>query len=127
MPALLQPTIIRARRPRGGVVGDLLRRLARAAVRALRRERHQLLASGHSADDCRTRVEDDLKSPVTSIRAAAEILRDHEDVPVDERARFLAAIIEDSRRIERFADGLLARIEPASVRRHPADLNRQAA
>ncbi|MGF1639779.1 MAG: histidine kinase dimerization/phospho-acceptor domain-containing protein [Rhodospirillales bacterium] len=65
---------------------------------------------------CQACVEDHLKTPVTSIRAAAEILRDHADVTGEERDRFLAAIIEDSRRLEAFAERLVAdeSTEPAA-------------
>lgn len=106
-PAMLSDHVARAQRLRAEATADILRRLAGAMARPFRRVRRQAAATGPAAGDCQTRVEGDLKTPLTSIRAAAEILRDHADVPVEERARFLAAIIDDSRRLERFADRLI--------------------
>jgi signal transduction histidine kinase len=116
-PAMLSFHVARARRLRAEATADMLRGLARTVVRPFRRARHQATATGPAAGDCRTRVEGDLKTPLTSIRAAAEILRDHADVPVEERARFLEAIIDDSRRLERFADRLIDGIGPSTRRR----------
>jgi K+-sensing histidine kinase KdpD len=116
-PAMLSFHVARARLRRAEATAAMLRRLARTVVRPFRRARHGATARAQSAGDCRTRVEGDLKTPLTSIRAAAEILRDHADVPVEERARFLEAIIDDSRRLERFADRLIDGIGPSTRRR----------
>jgi signal transduction histidine kinase len=41
------------------------------------------------------------RTSVTAIRAAAEILRDYDDLAAAERHRFLEAIIEESTRLRR--------------------------
>jgi signal transduction histidine kinase len=46
-------------------------------------------------------VEHNWRTSVTAIRAAAEILRDYDDLAAAERHRFLDAIIEESTRLRR--------------------------
>jgi signal transduction histidine kinase len=57
-------------------------------------------------------VEHELKSPLTSIRSAAEILRHNQDLPIEERNRFLDALIQDNGRLEKVVEGLLDALEP---------------
>ena len=54
------------------------------------------------------------KQPLTSIRAAAEILRDNPDLPPEMRARFHAVVIADGERLNRLLDSWLrqASIDP---------------
>lgn len=51
-------------------------------------------------------VSHELKSPLTSIRGAAELLRDSETMSAAERARFLENIIADSERMSHLLDRL---------------------
>lgn len=44
------------------------------------------------------------KQPLTSIRAAAEILRDNPDLPAELRDRFHAVVIADGERLNRLVD-----------------------
>jgi signal transduction histidine kinase len=55
-----------------------------------------------------------LKQPLTSIRAAAEILRDNPDLPPEMRARFHAVVIADGERLDRLLDSWLrqASVDP---------------
>lgn len=46
-------------------------------------------------------MEQDWRTSLTAIRAAAEILRDYDDLAAAERRRFLDAIVEESARLHR--------------------------
>ncbi len=46
-------------------------------------------------------MEHDWWTSITAIRAAAEILRDYDDLAAAERHRFLEAIVEESARLHR--------------------------
>jgi hypothetical protein len=46
-----------------------------------------------------SQLEHEWRTSVTAIRAAAEILRDHDTLPTFERDRFVEAIIEESGRL----------------------------
>jgi signal transduction histidine kinase len=46
-------------------------------------------------------MEHNWRTSVTAIRAAAEILRDYDDLAAAERHRFLETIIEESSRLRR--------------------------
>jgi len=115
-PEMLRVHIERAERMRAEMMSEVLRGLGRALVRPVRRLWRQAPASEAAEADGCSRLEGDLKTPITSIRAAAEILRDHADVPVAERARFLEVIIEDSRRLELYTNQLLDENKPNADR-----------
>lgn len=59
------------------------------------------------SEACRSYVEHELKTPLTSMRSAAEILRDNQDLPPAERNRFLEALIEDNARLEAIINRIL--------------------
>jgi signal transduction histidine kinase len=63
----------------------------------------------------------ELKSPITAIRGAAELLSQHDDMPIAQRARFVQNIADDAARMERLVTRMLelARIE--SEAREPAE------
>jgi signal transduction histidine kinase len=58
----------------------------------------------------------ELKSPITAIRGAAELLAQHDDMLPAQRARFVQNIAEDAARLERLVTRMLelARIESAA-------------
>jgi two-component system sensor histidine kinase ChvG len=87
--------------PEGGP--HQVRELA-AAVASLVREQEQRMRyiEGFTAD-----VAHELKSPLTSIRGAAELLRDGASDPGSEQARFLANIEHDAERMNRLVSRLL--------------------
>lgn len=62
----------------------------------------------YMSESCRSLVEHELKTPLTSMRSAAEILRDNQDLPPAERNRFLDALIEDNARLEAIINRLLS-------------------
>ncbi|MBK8908465.1 MAG: hypothetical protein IPM60_11320 [Rhodospirillales bacterium] len=59
-------------------------------------------------EPCRSLFEHELKTPLTSMRSAAEILRDNQDLPPAERDRFLDALIEDNVRLEAIINRMLS-------------------
>jgi len=56
-------------------------------------------------------IEHELRTPVTSIASAAEILRDNPDVSQETRNAFLDAIIEENARLTRTLEKLLIESE----------------
>ena len=61
-------------------------------------------------------VSHELRTPLTAIRGAAETMLEDEDIPAEDRDRFLATIVSESDRLGRLANDLLAleRIEGAT-------------
>lgn len=62
----------------------------------------------------------ELKTPITSMRGAAELLQQHwGEMEPEQRERFLANIVDDAQRMERLVTGMLelARIENAGAER----------
>ncbi len=58
--------------------------------------------------DLAAHVSHEFKTPLASIRGAAELLSDHADtMPVEDRARFLATIEDGTARLDRLVRGLL--------------------
>lgn len=67
-----------------------------------------------------THVSHELKSPLTSIKGAAELLRDDDDsnpMSAEQRSRFLANIIADTERLDR----LLSRLRELARAEHPSE------
>lgn len=68
-----------------------------------------------SEDDRRivipSEIEHELRTPVTSIASAAEILRDNPDVSPETRNAFLDAIIQENARLTRTLEKLLIESE----------------
>lgn len=70
------------------------------------------------AGSARQRAEDDealkaaladaLRSPLTAIRSAAEILRDHGDIAPGERHRFIGTLLKEEARLEALVSDILA-------------------
>lgn len=67
---------------------------------------HQALdaASESAGTDVLENLLSAFKQPLTSIRAAAEILRDNPDLPAELRDRFHAVVIADGERLNRLID-----------------------
>lgn len=82
----------------------------RDAIDAMTR---QLAGRAEDAVEFAAQVSHEIKSPVTAIRGAVELLQDGDAMTGDRRARFLSNIDEDARRIERLVTDLLqlARME----------------
>ena len=80
--------------------------LARTAAQ-LRDANEKLTAVAAQKDAFLSQISHELRTPMTSIRAFAEILRDASDVPDAERARFAQIIHDDAVRLTRLLDDLL--------------------
>lgn len=67
-----------------------------------------------------THVSHEFKTPLAAIRGAVELLRDHSDMTVSDRERFLANIDADAERLERLVRRLLT-LARAETLRAPAE------
>jgi signal transduction histidine kinase len=117
---LIRIHVNRAHAIRARTVAGIGRRLGAWLASAFRRPRAPLAVGGTGENDPYTLVEHELKSPLTSIRSAAEILRHNQDLPIEERNRFLDALIQDNGRLEKVVDGLLHALEPHAGHGHRA-------
>jgi signal transduction histidine kinase len=115
---LIRIHVNRAHAIRARTVAGIGRRLGAWLASAFRRPRAPLAVGGTGENDPYTLVEHELKSPLTSIRSAAEILRHNQDLPIEERNRFLDALIQDNGRLEKVVDGLLHALEPGTDCNH---------
>ncbi|MEM9429857.1 MAG: ATP-binding protein [Pseudomonadota bacterium] len=73
----------------------------------LRTANARLTALSAQKDAFLSQVSHELRTPMTSIRAFAEILRDHGDVHAGDAQRFLTIIHEESQRLTRLLDEIL--------------------
>ncbi len=78
-------------------------------------------------DDFISTVTHEMRTPITSIRAFAEILHDHPDLDADDKEQFLHTIIKETERMNRLIDQVLEleRFESgkSSLHLQEADLN----
>ncbi len=81
-------------------IGDLARTIDKMARNLDKRAQY--------ATELAANVSHEFKSPLTSIRGAAELLLDGASNDLNARRRFLKNIIEDSKRLDRLVSGLLA-------------------
>lgn len=95
---------------------------------ALREMTARLHARAEHAAEQSAHVSHELKTPLAAIRGAVELLRDHaEEMPLEQRQRFIANIDADAERMERLITRLLtlARIESEAGRAsEPVDVER---
>ncbi|WP_117238430.1 sensor histidine kinase [Thermus sediminis] len=87
----------------------------RAYARALEEARRELAeayerlkALDHAKDEVLAAVSHELKTPLTSVRALAEILEAHHDLPEEERRRFTALLSKEAARLSRLVEEVLA-------------------
>ncbi|NHN25786.1 GHKL domain-containing protein [Flavobacterium jejuense] len=73
----------------------------------LKHANENLIIKDRQKDDFLDTVTHELRTPITAIRAASEILIDDEDVPDDLRKQFLNNIISESDRLNRLIDKIL--------------------
>jgi|GEM_PF-314437 len=95
--------------------GGLVPLEARALSAALDTLTAQLTDRAQYIAEFAANTSHELKTPLTSIRGAAELLRDDEQMPREQRRRFLANIELDAARLERLTTRMLhlARIQSA--------------
>ena len=95
-----------------------------ALAEALARMRDQLEARAHYSRDFTAHAAHELKSPLTSLRGAAELLLESDSMSPEQARRFLENIHEDAVRMDRLVQRMLqlARIESQAPVREPIDL-----
>lgn len=105
-----------------GLAPDELREVSRALDQMI----EQLSDRAEYIAEFAATVSHELKTPITGIRGAAELLSEQwADMSADERARFVGNIREDADRMERLVSRLLhlARIQSAPENVEEVDLN----
>ncbi len=73
----------------------------------LKNANNQLLKKDRQKDEFLDTVTHELRTPITAIRAASEILHDDEDIPEELKKQFLQNIISESDRLNRLIDKIL--------------------
>jgi Na+/proline symporter/signal transduction histidine kinase len=76
-------------------------------------------------DDFISTVTHELRTPLTSIRSFSEILHNHPELEVAQRAQFIGIIVKESERLTRLINQVLdlAKLESGSAEWHPAELD----
>ncbi len=77
------------------------------ATAELKAANEQLLEVDRLKDEFVATVNHELRTPLASIRAFSEILRDHPDLSADERLEFLSIIVSETERLTRLIGQLL--------------------
>jgi signal transduction histidine kinase len=113
-PALIARSLDRARDFRSREIARLLRQ-AGAAVAGLFRKSRRTPAGGPLAV-----AAENVKTPVTVIRATAEILRDYPDLSPTERDRFLGVVLAENERIAELVSDIIIAAEREVERRQSA-------
>jgi signal transduction histidine kinase len=96
-----------ARLLRSQTLADIIKRSWERLVCSLRSRTPPVFEPEKSGIELEPITEHDLKTSLTSIRAAAEIVRANVELSVDERNRFLDVVIEDNLRLERHLEKVL--------------------
>lgn len=73
----------------------------------LKKANENLLVKDKQKDDFLDTVTHELRTPITAIRAASEILHDDDEIPEDLKKQFLQNIISESDRLNRLIDKIL--------------------
>ena len=73
----------------------------------LQKANEKLLWKDHQKDEFLDTVTHELRTPITAIKAAGEILHDDEDMPEELRKQFLQNIMSESDRLSRLIDKIL--------------------
>jgi hypothetical protein len=91
------------------------------ATKELRAANERLKELNKLKDDFVTTVSHELRTPLTSIRSFSEIVHDHPDLPIEERREFLQIIVQESERLTRLINDILAKMEAGEIEWHRAD------
>lgn len=73
----------------------------------LQEANEELLQNDKQKDEFLDTVAHELKTPITSIKAAAEILSDDDDVPAEVHKRFISNMLNDANRLETLVKNIL--------------------
>ena len=106
-PALIAFYLERGRRLRAEAVAGTARRLGAALARLLPRGFRRRPAQAAPDDDFLALVASGLRTPLTSIRSSAEILRDYPDLTPEQRRHFLEVVIEEDQRLAQVVTDIL--------------------
>lgn len=87
----------------------------------LKRANEELLVQDKQKDEFLDTVAHELKTPITAIKASAEVLIEDNEMPYEIQSRFLNNIIEDSERLTRLINNILD-IEKLASGRERLDL-----
>ena len=79
----------------------------KAITGELQNANQKLLWKDHQKDEFLDTVTHELRTPITAIKAAGEILHDDDDMPEEIRKQFLQNIISESDRLSRLIDKIL--------------------
>ncbi len=79
----------------------------KAITAELQNANEQLLWKDHQKDEFLDTVTHELRTPITAIKAAGEILHDDDDMPEELRKQFLQNIMSESDRLSRLIDKIL--------------------
>ncbi|HEX4298244.1 MAG TPA: ATP-binding protein [Devosia sp.] len=92
-------------------------RALETATAELRRANARLQELDRLKDDFLATVNHELRTPLASIRAFSEILREHADLPAAERTEFLSIVVVESERLTRLINQLLdlSKVEAADA------------
>lgn len=90
------------------------RRQLEATTRELRTANERLRDLDRLRDEFVSTVSHELRTPLTSIRAMAEILEAHPDLPTDQRQEFLTTVVRESERLTRLIEGVLTLQRPGA-------------
>lgn len=103
------------------------RELERLAAE-LREANERLRQLDRLKDDFIATVSHELRTPLTSIRSFSEILRDHPDLPEDDRQRFVGIIAHETERLTRLIDDVLdlSRLESGRMEWHVSECDLRA-
>lgn len=114
-PELAELSLDRARRLRGVMLGLAVRRIYDRLLDWLGRPLPSESRAEPENDAFVDVLTDRLKAPLTSIRSSSEILRDHPDLPPEERKRFIDIVLQENARLESLIGRMLdvSRFEPA--------------
>jgi len=92
-----------------------------AATTELKAANARLQVLDRLKDDFVVTVNHELRTPLASIRAFSEILRDNPDLPTDERLDFLRIVVTESERLTRLINQLLDLSKIEATGSMPAD------
>lgn len=113
-PGEIDRRLYHAREIRAREVARLLRRLGQAVGRLFQRRRPATVESPLAL------AAENVKTPLTSIRASAEILRDNPNLSPEQRNRFLDVVLSENERIVRLVGEIIFAAEHEVERRRPA-------
>ena len=106
-PERIELIVSEARKLRAQAIADIIKAAIARLVEHLHPSTPSVLGPEKPQTTDETLLEHELKTPLTSMRAAVEILRANAELSLDERNRFLDAAIEDNLRLERRVEKIL--------------------